>query len=363
MVFAFMMLYLTSQIGCSLSQAGVVMAIYGIGAIIGSLSGGMLSDKFGFYKVQVITLLLGGCTFLVLGQLKSYYAICMVTFLLGCINEAFRPANSSAIAIFSNEENRMRSFSLMRLSFNMGWAFGGGLGGLIASYSYHFLFWIDGVTNILAALLLWKLLRAHSGYRKPEAQEIHHKNIPAYKDKVFMLFVGITLLFTGCFMQLFTNLSAYFKRDLHFSERYIGLLLAWNGTLIVLVEMVLVFWIERHWTKRKSVIIGVLLHALAYLLLVVFNMNATLAFLMITLVTLSEMFAFSVLVSFWMTRTNDYNRGQYAGIWTMSWAIAQSTAPFFGAVVAQYLGFNYLWMIVVFLSVLSAILYARLIRN
>jgi predicted MFS family arabinose efflux permease len=64
-----------------------------------------------------------------------------------------------------------------------------------------------------------------------------------------------------------------------------------------------------------------------------------------------------------MMRTNDNNRGQYAGIWTMSWAIAQSTAPFLGALVAQHFGFNYLWMIIAFLSLLSAILYARLIRN
>jgi predicted MFS family arabinose efflux permease len=356
MVVAFMMLYLTSQRGCTLSQAGAVMAIYGVGAIIGSLAGGRFTDKLGFYRVQIFTLVLGGMMFVVLGYLHSYLSICICTFFLGCINEAFRPANSAAIAQFSTNENRTRSFSLMRLSFNLG-------GGLIAAYSYQYLFWIDGLTNITAAVLLWRLL--------PSGTSSSHKNHPhaakemnaAYKDKVFLLFVAISLIYTACFFQLFTNLSAYFKNELHFSERYIGLLLSWNGLLIVIAEMALIFWIERNWTKKRAITVGVLLHVAAYACLFLFNVTPAVAFIMMTLITLSEMFAFSVLVSFWMMRANDHNRGQYAGIWTMCWAIAQSTGPLLGSVVAQYYGFKVLWIIVASLSALAALLYAKLIKN
>src|SRR5450631_1460222 len=86
--------------------------------------------------------------------MKSFPLIGGVTFALSLVNEAFRPANSTAIAHYSKEENRTRSYSLNRLAINLGWAAGGAIGGVLASINYHLLFWVDGVTNILAMILL-----------------------------------------------------------------------------------------------------------------------------------------------------------------------------------------------------------------
>jgi predicted MFS family arabinose efflux permease len=102
MVVPFMTMYLTQQVGVSISKAGFVMGLFGLGAIIGALIGGKLTDRVGSYYVQICTLVGGGIMFIVLGQMKSYSAICVVTFLLAMVNEAFRPANSVAIAHYSN---------------------------------------------------------------------------------------------------------------------------------------------------------------------------------------------------------------------------------------------------------------------
>ncbi|MBK9353327.1 MAG: MFS transporter [Bacteroidetes bacterium] len=347
MVLAFLILYLINEKGMSLSKAGLIFSFYGIGAILGSLIGGKLTDLIGFYIVQISTLIFGGLMFIVLGFLNSYLSIAIFVFVLGCVNEAFRPANSAAMAAYSTAENRTRSFSLMRLSFNLGWALGGGLGGIIAAYSYHLLFWIDGLTNILAALMLLVVLP----YRKYKEIQLNQKKIEKtneksspLKDKTFIKLVLITILYTSCFFQMFTNLTAYFKSELKFTEQFIGLLLAWNGIMIVVFEMVLIFWIERHWTMKKAILVGLFFHIIAYLLLVVFPVGKWMAFHVITLITLSEMFAFAMLMTFWMKRTTDSNRGQYAGIWTMSWAVSQSIGPATGAFVGEKFGFNYLWL-------------------
>lgn len=160
MVVPFMTLYLTGKdMNRTLSEAGFVMGLFGLGAMIGAYFGGKLSDRGGFFKVQLVTLLAGGLLFMLLGQIKSYPLICVFTFILSCVNEAFRPANSSAVAFYSHAGNRTRSYSLNRLAINLGWAVGASLGGLIASYDYSLLFWIDGATNILAATLLVLFLR------------------------------------------------------------------------------------------------------------------------------------------------------------------------------------------------------------
>ena len=97
MVLPFMTIYLTG-IGFSLFQAGIVVGMFGAGAICGGYIGGKLTDKIGFYRIQLITLIGGGCLFILLGLMKSYPLICLFTFILSLVNEAFRPANNTAIA-------------------------------------------------------------------------------------------------------------------------------------------------------------------------------------------------------------------------------------------------------------------------
>src|SRR6185295_554778 len=121
MVVPFMTLYLTSPgMGYNVGQAGIVYGLFGLGAFSGAFFGGRLTDKIGFYPVQLITLTGGGILFIVLGQMHSYTLICLFTFLVSFVNEAFRPANSTAIAFYSKEENRTRSYALNRLAINIG---------------------------------------------------------------------------------------------------------------------------------------------------------------------------------------------------------------------------------------------------
>ena len=130
MVIPFMTLYLTSpEMGYSIGQAGFVFGLFGAGAFSGAWFGGKLTDKIGFYPIQLITLFGGGILFMILGQMQTFPWICLFTFQLSFVNEAFRPANSTAIAFYSREENRTRSYALNRLAINIGWAVGSGLGG------------------------------------------------------------------------------------------------------------------------------------------------------------------------------------------------------------------------------------------
>src|SRR6188474_2101251 len=71
MVLAFLTLY-SKHLGFSIAQGGWVVAIYGLGSVVGAYVGGKLSDNFGFYKMQFVALFSGGIMFIVLGQMSSY---------------------------------------------------------------------------------------------------------------------------------------------------------------------------------------------------------------------------------------------------------------------------------------------------
>ena len=188
---------------------------------------------------------------------------------------AFRPANNTAIAQYSRPENRTRSFSLNRLAINLGWAVGGTLGGFIASFDYHLLFWIDGFTNIIAALMLYYLLKPP----KPSKKEVAFPLLPQEKisplnDKKFNLFMGLSILYALCFYQLYSTIPVYYKEVYHMSEFYIGILMGLNGLIIVLIEMVLIFHLE---SKNKTLIMisnGLILTALSFVVYIFLPLGA-----------------------------------------------------------------------------------------
>lgn len=355
MVVPFMTLYLTSpEMGYSIGQAGIVFGLFGAGAFSGAWLGGKLTDKIGFYPVQMITLLGGGLLFILLGQMNTYPLICLFTYLLSFVNEAFRPANSTAIAFYSKNENRTRSYALNRLAINIGWAVGSAIGGFIAHIDYKLLFWVDGFTNIAAVIMLWLFLKPVN--YKPVHTETHNqpKALSAYKDKTYLSFAFITMLFACCFFQLFTNLPVYFKRNLNFSEPFIGFLMAINGVIIALVEMVLIYKLEG---KRKSILYistGVLLVGVSFLSLNIPFAAVAVASSMIILVTFGEILSMPFMNSYWISRTQPSNRGEYAAVYTMAWSAAQTLGPMGGAQLAEKYGFNVLWWAVGGLSIVAS---------
>lgn len=369
MVVPFMTMYLTQHVGVSISKAGFVMSLFGVGAIIGALIGGKLTDKIGSYYIQISTLIGGGIMFIVLGQMRSYNAICLFTFLLAMINEAFRPANSVAIAHYSKEENRTRSYSLNRLAINLGWAVGGGLGGLIASYNYELLFWVDGLTNLSGAALLYFVLAPSRNVatevkvKKPACRTDREKiaGKTAYQDSNYLIFIFLLFLFAMCFFQLFTTIPVFYKEQFHLSIFFIGMIMAMNGLLIALFEMITIFKLEGRRPLLHFISSGVVLIAIAYLLLNTPGVEkAVLAIIVMLLFTLGEILSMPFMNSYWISRTLQYNRGQYAALFTVAWASAQAVGPFVGGLIAENYSYNVLWFAVAGVCMLIALLYRLL---
>ena len=366
MVLPFMTLYLTGkEMHRTLSEAGFVMALFGLGSIIGAYFGGKFSDKIGFYKVQIFTLIGGGMMFIVLGQMKSYHLICMVTFFLSMINEAFRPANSSSIAFYSNSENRTRSYSLNRLAINLGWAVGASIGGLVAAFNYELLFWIDGITNILAAGLLFYFLKPQIQLKTEADQDIAKTEVvtemmSAYKDKIYLWFLVLMTLFSCCFVQLFTTIPKYLRDDMLLNERYIGFIMAINGIIIVAIEMVLVYTLEKKNKNTRWIIIGLVMCSFSYLSLLIPGNAKIISLVMILFITVGEIMAFPFMNVFWIQRANDKNRGQYAALYTMSWGIGNTMGPFLCSALVEATNFKMMFIVLGGILLITAAGFYRL---
>lgn len=344
MVIPFLTVYLTTARGFTLEQAGYVMAAFGTGSILGSYVGGRLADAFGSYYVQIFSLLLNGVMFIVLGQMQTLaqYAVCI--FVVSSVGEAFRPANSVAIANYSTDANRIRCYALNRLAINLGWSIGPAVGGVLASINYNLLFWADGLTCIAASFLLFLFLSPTAQSKKTAVSGTKQKESSAWRDGPFLKGMTFLFLIALAFFQLFSVIPAYYKTELHLNEATIGWILAMNGLLIAAIEMVLVYKLEGRKNSLTYIMTGAALIAASFLFLDA-GKTATVAVTSMILVTFGEMFLFPFMNNFWVKRSTENTRGQYASVYMMAWAGASVLAPTLATQVAARFGFESLWAV------------------
>jgi predicted MFS family arabinose efflux permease len=366
MVLPFMTLYLTQYLHYSVQDTGIVMAVYGLGAFVGTYLGGRLTDRFGFYYIQLVSLLFGGFALIGLQFVVNFYALCGSVFVFTLFGDAFRPANQAAIAFYSETETRTRAFSLNRLAINLGWSVGGGLGGWIASVSYDLLFWADGLTCLAAGTVLWLRLPVPDRIPAPVTQPTQTTGQPTltasqspYRDNWFVAFVICSCLYLMAFMQLFSIVPLFFKEVMQLGVGTIGSLTSLNGMIIVCVEMMLVYSLEqRKWPKTNLIVGGVILTAVSYGVLALTGWlsvpNMVIALVFIGVGTLSEMLAIPFIQSFTVERSSPATRGQYLALASMSGALAQTLSPAIGSQLVAHFGFTTHWLAVAGISLVSA---------
>lgn len=116
MVLPFLSKYLKEDLDFTYGQVGWIMVCFGVGSFVGSWLGGKLTDKIGFYKVMIWSLILAGFLFIGLQFIHSFWGLGLSVFITMTAADMFRPAMFVSLNTYSKPKKRTRSPTLIRLA-------------------------------------------------------------------------------------------------------------------------------------------------------------------------------------------------------------------------------------------------------
>lgn len=369
MVIPFLSLYLINVEGFDLPQVGWIMSCFGLGSLVGTYIGGRLTDSIGFYKVILSSLFLGGVGFILLQYISTFYGFCIGIFLLTLMADAGRPAIFVAADAYSKPGNITRGIALIRLAINLGFSIGPLIGGLIIAHiNYTSLFWIDGLTCMMASLGVFLLLKPKK-IKDPSEQinVVSKEGLPPYLNKLFVIFFLIMVANSLAFVQYFSVMPVYYEKVHFLSEDIIGWLLFINGATIVIFEMPLIAWLDRKKiSKTMATFWGIFFLGLSFLVLNMTDWSGILIVAML-LMTLGEMIGFPFSNALALEMSPKGRKGSYMALYSMSFSVAHLIGHNGGMNLVNSFGYFKTWTIfsifLLFIAALTIWLYFLLKKS
>lgn len=340
-----------------MERAGIVFLVYGLSAIGAAPLAGTLSDRLGSRRVMLFSLLASGAVFLVYPFVSSFAGVVVLTAVLSLVSEVFRPASLAVVSALVSPEKRKPAFALQRLAINLGMSVGPAVGGFLAQSSFRSLFFVDGVTALLAGLVLlfspWRIVEGAA-----EPGEGDAPSAAPWRDLRFLLFLVGVFPVAAAFFQFESTMPLYLVRDLHLEESTYGLLFTVNTLLIVFLEVPLNTWMAEV-PHRISLVVGSLLCGAGFGLLLFVKSVFGVA-LMSVVWTFGEMTLLPSFAAFVSDTSPPERRGSYIGFYTMVFNVAFGVGPALGTAVYGRFGPAVLWIATLGCSVLSAAIFALL---
>jgi MFS family permease len=370
-VLIFLAIYLTKARGFSDAGAGLVIGLGGAGGAIGTMTGGVLADRWG-RRPTLLTAHLGAAAAMVsLGLARGLWLIAACAFVMGAFAEAVRPAFSAMMVDVVPDRDRLRAFSLNYWAINLGFAGAAILAGFAAQANYLLLFVVDAGTTLITAAIVFLRVRetrpaavsspatagANVGMGVGAGRPGNGRGSPTglgmvLRDRVFVGFVLVNLLTAMVFLQHISMLPIAMGDD-GLPATTFGLVISLNGILIVLGQLFIPRLIDGRPRARVLALATVILGA--GFGLTALAGSAWLYAVTVLVWTVGEMLNSPSTATTVAELSPPHARGRYQGVLSLSWSVAAFAAPVFGGLVREHLGNSALWLGVAGVAWLAAL--------
>jgi MFS family permease len=342
-------LSLTAGHGYGVSYAGFVIALIGLGGLLGTVAGGLLADRLGRRPTLVLAHLVTAVAMVALGVADGHWQIDVAAFAVGAGSTASRPAMNAALADVVPQADRPRAFSLNYWAVNVGVAVSAAFAGLMVTHGYTLVFVADAAATALCALVvLLKVPETRPAFAPRARREAR---APLRLDRRFVIFLLATLAIASVYEQSATTLPIAMV-GAGLGAWTFGVVQALNGLLIALLQIPLTRWARRH--SRRAILVGS-----ALLVGWGFGLNAfagdLAGYAVVALVwTVGEIMQMPTGSAVAADRAPGRLRGRYAALYTGAWSAAALLGPVGGGWLLEDGGPVSVWLACAVLGAVAA---------
>jgi len=357
-LFPFFTLYVTRRFQVGMTEAGILIGLFAISGLVGSMVGGALTDRMGRRSIILFGLLFSALGSVVMGlqdNLSAFYALAVVVGFLGSIAS---PAHQAMVADMLPDEQRSEGFGVLRVAANLAWVVGPTIGGLLATRSYLLLFLADAVASTITGFIVYRLIPE----TRPAPNTNHDANsesilatLAGYgtvaRDKLFIAYLVVTMLMLLVYQQMYNTLAVYL-RDVHgVPDRGYGLLLSLDALTVVLLQ----FWVTRRIKGRPAMLMmafGTFLYLVGFTL---FGFVASYALFVVAIliITFGEMIVMPVGAALAARFAPAALRGRYMAFQDLVHAIPSTIGPAAAGLILDNYNPNWVWYAAGIISALA----------
>lgn len=362
-VFPFLLLYLTQHLGFSLAKSSFVYVAFGSTLMISSFIAGNIIDRIGPEKVLLTALAGNSLVMFIFPAIHHYGYILIMSMIWGVTFGIYRPASQTLTSFLSPPGEQKITFSVMRLSTNLGMSMGPLLGGFLVAKSFSSIFIVNGISNTIAGIIILLGLKSAVKKNMRVSTKLTFIQTAGFlkQDKILRIFLLGLLPVVMVFFQHEASLAVFLTQNLRFSYHFYGFLFTINTLMIVFFEILLNV-ATREWDSRTSFIIGSLLITIGFMGFAwVTQVWQIIALTVIW--TLGEMILFPAASAFVADIAAEKNRGAYMGLFSMNQNAALLLGLWGGSFLMSYFGAHVLWIICGFWGLLSLVFFTRLPLN
>jgi MFS family permease len=264
----FMVLYLVFR-GFSAGQAGIAIAAYSVGSIVGGLVGGELVHRIG-PRATITAAMLGSATILAVvplfGRPGMFGVLLAALLLAGLATQSYRPAAAVLLSDLMPNDIRVLGFSMMRIALNLGAALSPLIAAGLILVDWNLLLWFDAATALAYAILArWLLPEVRVERETPDAASPPTTGTRAayrilLRDGRFWFFLASVLIGTIIYVQYTVALPLKISSEGHSTGLYSAVLVTASAVLI-LCELKITTYVTR-WPGYVAATAGTVLMGL-----------------------------------------------------------------------------------------------------
>jgi len=366
LLYPFITLYVTSKFGVNMIDIGWVFTLLTATSIISITLGGAMTDRIGRKKIILFGLFASAFIAVPLGLTNSWMIFLLLIFMSGLLGNFAGPAYNAMLADILPEEKRAEGFSILYVSANLAVTIGPMLGGLLASYSFMWLFIFDCIfSSITAIILLIALPETKPQPKQGEQPEPIRTTLAGYfkvmKDKIFISLVFLLMLTMVVYLNMNTTLPVFLQRQFAITPQQFGYLLSLNAAMVVLFTF-FITKITKRYHRMDMMVLGTLLYAIGFGM---YGFTSTYIMFLVAMaiITIGEIISSPIYQAAAADFAPADMRGRYMAVLNWGFSISHAFGPLAAGYVMEKLNPNWVWWGGGIICILAAIGFGLLKRR